>query len=77
MKQATTGLLIVSLALIVFNGTTWKAEAEASSAADTAPGRTLAQQAMKAQERWNTTDHSKHEALKDEFRSGTDITKAC
>ncbi len=77
MKQATKGLLIVSLALIVIIGARWAAEAEASSATDTAPGRTLAQQATKTNERWNTTDHSKHEALKGEFRSGTDITKAC
>jgi octaheme c-type cytochrome (tetrathionate reductase family) len=75
MKQHTTGLLIVSLALIVLSGAAW--ETEASSAKDPAPGRTLAQQATKTNERWNTTDHSKHEALKGEFHSGTDITKAC
>jgi len=42
-----------------------------------APGRTMAQQATKPQHLWNTTDHSKHAALKEDFKSGADITKAC
>jgi len=46
-------------------------------AADQAPGRTMAQQAIKERAVWNTTDHSKHEALKQVFNSGPQITKAC
>jgi octaheme c-type cytochrome (tetrathionate reductase family) len=42
-----------------------------------APGRTMAQQATKAKERWNTTDHSKHEVLQQDFKSGKEITQAC
>jgi len=44
---------------------------------DQAPGRTLAQQSIKGKKVWNTTDHSKHQALQKEFTNGDDITKAC
>ncbi|MBF0377912.1 MAG: tetrathionate reductase family octaheme c-type cytochrome [Desulfamplus sp.] len=42
-----------------------------------APGRKFAKQAVKREHRWITTDHSKHEALKKDFMSGYEITKAC
>ena len=42
-----------------------------------APGRTMAQQAVKEPHAWNTTDHSKHAVLQQDFKSGADITKAC
>jgi len=42
-----------------------------------APGRISARQATKGQARWNTTDHKKHEALKQDFQSGAEVTKAC
>lgn len=42
-----------------------------------APGRKMAKQAVKREQRWITTDHSKHEALKKDFMSGDEITKAC
>ncbi|MFO7752301.1 MAG: tetrathionate reductase family octaheme c-type cytochrome [Desulfobacteraceae bacterium] len=45
--------------------------------AETAPGRKLARQAVKDNQRWGTTDHSKHEALKKNFTSGEQITEAC
>ena len=45
--------------------------------ADQAPGRTMARQATKAKEIWITVDHSTHEALKKEFKSGAEVTKAC
>ena len=42
-----------------------------------APGLTMAHQAGKALNIWNTTDHAKHPALKQPFTSGRDITEAC
>ena len=45
--------------------------------ADQAPGRTMAQQATQKDTLWITADHSKHDALKETFRSGPDVTKAC
>lgn len=47
------------------------------SAEDQAPGRIMAQQAVKEQHLWNTTDHTKHEALQRPFASGREITDAC
>lgn len=44
---------------------------------DQAPGRTMAQQAIKKKEIWITADHTKHEALKKTFQSGPEITQAC
>jgi len=42
-----------------------------------APGRTMARQAVKGEHPWNTTDHSKHEVLQQDFKNGNEITKAC
>src|SRR5512134_982894 len=44
---------------------------------DQAPGREMAQQATKGARRWITTDHSKHEILKQTLGSGPEVTKAC
>ena len=44
---------------------------------DQAPGRVMAQQAVKEKKLWITADHSKHEVLKQEFKSGPEVTKAC
>ena len=41
-----------------------------SATEETAPGRKMAQQATKAKELWITADHSKHQALQQEFKSG-------
>ena len=46
-------------------------------ASDQAPGRDMAQQATKSAKRWITADHSKHEALKQPFAAGPEVTKAC
>ena len=55
--------------------------APAVSAMDTeesrAPGRAMAQQAIKGAQSWNTTDHSRHAALQKTFNSGPEITQAC
>jgi len=42
-----------------------------------APGRKLAKQAVKNNERWSTVDHSKIDELKQNFTSGEEITNAC
>ena len=42
-----------------------------------APGRTMAKQATKDKKIWNTTDHSKHEALQKDFKAGIEVTRAC
>ncbi len=42
-----------------------------------APGRVMAQQAVKEKPLWITSDHSKHEILKQPFASAPDVTSAC
>ncbi|MDJ0815435.1 MAG: tetrathionate reductase family octaheme c-type cytochrome [Desulfobacterales bacterium] len=42
-----------------------------------APGRSMAQQATKSKKLWRTTDHSKHEILQQDFKSGEQVTQAC
>ncbi len=44
---------------------------------DKAPGRTMAQQAIKEKGIWITADHTKHDILKKEFTSGPEVTQAC
>ena len=44
---------------------------------EVAPGRQMAQQAVKGKELWITSDHSKHAILQQEFTSGPEVTKAC
>ncbi len=46
-------------------------------AAASAPGREMAQQATRGPQRWITSDHSKHEILKQPFASGPEVTRAC
>ena len=49
----------------------------AQSDENQAPGRTMAQQATKGKQIWNTTDHTKHKALQQDFKSGMEVTRAC
>ena len=42
-----------------------------------APGREMAKQAVKDKTLWITSDHKQHEALKQKFTSGPQVTKAC
>ena len=44
---------------------------------EVAVGRAMAKQATKTGRKWSTTDHSKHQALKQTFESGAQITQAC
>ena len=49
----------------------------AQSGEDKAPGRTMADQATKGQHLWNTTDHTRHKVLQQDFKSGMEVTRAC
>lgn len=42
-----------------------------------APGRKMAKQTTKTKQLWITSDHSKHNILKQEFTSGPEVTRAC
>lgn len=42
-----------------------------------APGRAMAQQAVKENVLWITSDHSEHNVLQQEFTSGPEVTQAC
>jgi len=42
-----------------------------------APGRKMAQQAIKQKELWITADHSRHDVLKQPFETGPEVTQAC
>jgi hypothetical protein len=42
-----------------------------------APGRIMAQQAVKEKGLWITTDHTQHEILKQPLTSGPEVTRAC
>ncbi|MGD1984977.1 MAG: cytochrome C, partial [Desulfobacterales bacterium] len=54
------------------------AVAEAAESKDEqAPGRSMAQQAIKAKKLWRTSDHSKHKVLQKDFTSGAEVTQAC
>ena len=44
---------------------------------DLAPGRVMAQQAVKAKEMWITSDHRRHEVLQQAFSTGPEVTQAC
>ena len=51
--------------------------AAAGSKEKQAPGRAMAQQATKSKKLWRTSDHSKHEVLQKDFKSGDELTLAC
>ncbi len=51
--------------------------AQQVSVNDEALGIKLAKQAVRANKRWTTTDHSKIEILKQDFKSGDEVTQAC
>lgn len=66
-------ILIMTAALMLVVAVGFEVRAEKSEA----PGLTMAQQATKSLNIWNTTDHAKHPALKKAFKSGQEITDAC
>lgn len=46
-------------------------------AQEKAPGRVMARQTVDKKPLWITSDHRKHEILKQAFTSAPDVTKAC
>jgi hypothetical protein len=77
MTMMIAGGVLVTLVLL---GSIGPSEAQAQIEAldeNQAPGRTMAQQAVKERQLWITADHAKHEILQQEFNSGPEVTKAC
>jgi octaheme c-type cytochrome (tetrathionate reductase family) len=74
MRAIITNLILIPAAVL-----TMSLAVALTALADKAesPGLTMAHQATKALNIWNTTDHAKHPALKQPFKSGKDITDAC
>jgi hypothetical protein len=66
--------LILLLGSVIMTPTS---QAAAKTEEDIAPGRKMAQQAIKEKKLWITSDHSKHQILLQEFNSGPEVTKAC
>ena len=73
MNQVKLCFLMSVCLLFILTSTADSKQAEM----DQVPGRTMARQATKAKALWSTTDHSKHEALQQAFKSGEEITRAC
>ena len=72
-KSGICSLLLVFTGIVLM-GTP---QAMATTEKEVAPGRKMAQQATHVKKRWITTDHSKHEVLKQKFSAGPQVTKAC
>ena len=70
------GLYALAVILLICVGVMLPSQAFAAKE-EIAPGRKMAQQAVMEKELWITSDHSKHEILKQEFKSGPEVTKAC
>jgi hypothetical protein len=66
-------LLILLMGWVLGATSAWAA----TSGEEEAPGRVMAQQAVKEKPLWITSDHAKHEILKQPFTSGPEVTKAC
>jgi len=68
-----------TLILVVFTvmATPPSLAAATSDAENLAPGRIMAQQAVKKKEMWITSDHAQHDILKKEFTAGPEVTQAC
>ena len=70
------GFFVLVVVLLICAGVMLPSEVLAAKE-EIAPGRKMAQQAVKEKELWITSDHSKHEILKQEFKSGPEVTRAC
>jgi octaheme c-type cytochrome (tetrathionate reductase family) len=75
-KNRFIDFTVLSLAIAVFLTLSYSFELNASQK-ELAPGRKMAQQATKGKKLWITADHSKHEILKQDFKSGPEVTQAC
>jgi octaheme c-type cytochrome (tetrathionate reductase family) len=73
------GRVTLAAAIVLLSaGLLWTpAMATVSNDAGQAPGRTMAQQAIRSQGPWTTTDHSKLKPLQKTFTKGDQITEAC
>lgn len=71
-----TGFTFFAFVLAVCIMLSYSLELRASQE-ELAPGRKMARQATKAKKLWITADHSKHEILQQDFKSGPEVTKAC
>lgn len=69
LQQRLVFLFSITLLFIFSTG--------AYASTDGAPGREMARQATKGKKLWITADHAKHEILKQDFKSGPEVTKAC
>lgn len=65
------------MALLLILAATAPLLSAATTPEEQAPGRTMAQQAIKSQKLWITADHTRHEKLRQAFASGPEVTKAC
>ena len=65
--------MVIFSCLMLFSPITSASESREAQA----PGRAMAQQATKSKKLWPTTDHSKHEILQQNFKSGAELTQAC
>lgn len=75
MKHPTRiALFAVTAVLVMMTGSS---SVLAAAMDDQAPGRTMAQQAIKDTEIWITADHTQHDILKQPFTSGEEVTAAC
>ncbi|MCU0561807.1 MAG: hypothetical protein MUD16_16660 [Desulfobacterales bacterium] len=78
MRLSRISPALLALLWVLVNAVVPLARAAAPGSGDhQAPGREMAQQATREAKRWITSDHSKHEALKQPFASGPEVTKAC
>ena len=76
--RCPSGACLWALALIICAGLAMPASLLAAKVEENiAPGRIMAQQATKDRHLWITSDHSRHEILKQAFTSGPEVTKAC
>ena len=64
---------LLAVCLMLFPALVFAAKSDDNQA----PGRTMAQQATKDKKLWNTTDHTRHEVLQQDFITGMDVTRAC
>jgi octaheme c-type cytochrome (tetrathionate reductase family) len=75
--QTSQKLCIGASFLLIFYASIFLPPVPGTAQAEQAPGRKLARQVIEGRQSWNTTDHSKHQVLRQNFRSGSEITDAC
>ena len=73
LKHGIRGFWMIPLIAIWMAPAAWASPESRTQA----PGRIMAQQAIKERELWITADHAKHEILQQEFASGPEVTAAC